>query len=211
MKTISSDLKICTAEYSPNIIIHTTTLRTNCMLQSELSYSKKVLCMKKFLLVFSVFLLVSNIVFAKTDLNCPDKILEKKNLTVLKSGVPFTYPLKDGAILECYAKRLDGSIDDFNEYNDYFVMRNGHLYSNTMHKIYKPHKKVMLKKVDRASMLNDGKTLKLYDPLWEWSIRHHMRTIKINTQTGEYFMTGTQDNWMWYRNITSSGYCRVIQ
>ena len=69
----------------------------------------------------------------------------------------------------------------------------------------------MLKKVDRASMLNDGKTLKLYDPLWEWSIRHHMRTIKINTQTGEYFMTGTQDNWMWYRNITSSGYCRVIQ
>jgi hypothetical protein len=68
-----------------------------------------------------------------------------------------------------------------------------------------------MKKVDRASMLNDGVTLKLYDPLWQWSIRHHMRTIKINTQTGEYYMKGTQDNWMWYRNIVSSGYCRIMK
>ena len=41
-----------------------------------------------------------------------------------------------------------------------------------------------LKKVDQAKILGDNKTLKLYDPLWEGSIRHHMRTIKINTQTG---------------------------
>ena len=33
-----------------------------------------------------------------------------------------------------------------------------------------------------------------------------VRRIKINTKTGRYFMSGTQDNWMWYRNITSSGY-----
>ena len=42
------------------------------------------------------------------------------------------------------------------------------------------------------------------------SLQHHMRTIKINTQTGDYYMKGTQDNWMWYRNITATGCCRVI-
>ena len=166
--------------------------------------------MKKILLSLFSFLLMTNLVFAKNVINPSDKILMKKDLTVLKNGTPFSYPLKEGDILECYAKRLDGSIDDFAEYNDYFIMKNGHLYSNTMHKIYKPHKSNILKKVDRASMLNDNKTLKLYDPLWEWSIRHHMRPIKKKKKTGEYFMKGTQDNWMWYRNITSSGYCRVI-
>jgi len=79
-----------------------------------------------------------------------------------------------------------------------------------MHKFYKPEQTHKLKKVDSAKVLRDGKTLKLYDPLWEWSIRHHIRTVKINTQTGEYFMKGTQDNFVWYRNITSSGYCKII-
>ena len=166
--------------------------------------------MKRILFIVLGTLLMSNVVFAKTDLNCPLDILNKKDLTVLDKGEAFTYPLPEGAILECYAKRLDGSVDDFNEYNDYFVMRNGRLYSNTMHRVYKPHKMDKLKKVDRASVLGDNKTLRLYDPLWEWSIRHHMRTIKIDTTTGNYFMNGTQDNWMWYRNMTSSGYCRVI-
>ena len=166
--------------------------------------------MKKLIVMVFSISLFANTAYAKTDLTCPDEILKKTELTVLTKGEPFSYPLPDGAIIECYAKRLDGSIDEFEEYNDYFLMRDGHLYSNTMHKLYKPDKIVKLKKVDRASMLGDKKTLRLYDPLWEWSIRHHMRTIKINTKTGEYFMTGTQDNWMWYRNITTSGYCRVI-
>ena len=77
---------------------------------------------------------------AKTDLNCPKQLLTKKGLTVLKKGESFTYPLPEGTIIECYAKRLDGSIDEFEEYNDYFVVRDGKLYSNTMHKLYKPEK-----------------------------------------------------------------------
>ena len=166
--------------------------------------------MKNFLLTILLMLLVSNITMAKTNLNCPKQLLTKKGITILSKGEAFIYPLKDGTIIECYAKRIDGSIDDFKEYNDYFVVRNGKLYSNTMHKIYKPNKTHILKKVDRVSMLKDGKTLKLYDPLWEWSARHHMRTIIINTSTGEYYMTGTQDNWMWYRNVVTSGYCRII-
>ena len=165
--------------------------------------------MRKLLIIILGLLISTNLVFAATDLTTPKVLLTKIGMTKLTKGEAFKYPLKEGAILECYAKRVDGSIDDFEEYNDYFVMRNGHLYSNTMHKYYKPNKINKLKKVDKASMLNDGKTLKLYDPLWEPSIRHHMRTIKINTQTGEYYMTGTQDNWMWYRNITTTGYCRV--
>ena len=165
--------------------------------------------MKK-LLALTIGLLVSaNLVFAATDYLCPKILTTKIGITKLDKGEAFSYPLPEDAILECYAKKIDGSIDDFTEYNDYFVMKNGHLYSNTMHKAYKPNKSHIMKKVDKASMLNDGKTLKLYDPLWEPSIRHHMRTIKINTQTGEYYMKGTQDNWMWYRNITATGYCRI--
>lgn len=165
--------------------------------------------MKK-LLALSIGLLISaNLVFAATDYLCPKILTTKIGITKLDKGESFSYPLPEDAILECYAKKIDGSIDDFTEYNDYFVMKNGHLYSNTMHKYYKPNKSHIMKKVDKASMLNDGKTLKMYDPLWEPSIRRHMRTIKINTQTGEYYMTGTQDNWMWYRNITATGYCRV--
>lgn len=164
--------------------------------------------MKNFFIATLVLLIASNGVFA-ADLATPKILLTKIGITKLNKGEAFTYPLKNGTILECYAKKVDGSIEYFTEYNDYFVMLDGHLYSNTMHKCYKPDKTHLLKKVDRASMLSDGKTLKMYDPLWEPSIRHHMRTIKINTQTGEYYMKGTQDNWMWYRNITATGYCRI--
>lgn len=166
--------------------------------------------MKKVLMILLALCFVTNIAEAKTNLNCPKQLLTKKGITVLKEGKPFKYPLPEETIIECYGKRLDGSIDDFREYNDYFIVRDGNLYSNTMHKLYKPGKAHKLKKVDQARLLNDGKTLKLYDPLWEWSFRHHARTIKINTKTGEYYMTGTQDNWMWYRNITTSGYCQII-
>ncbi len=165
--------------------------------------------MKKFLIIILGMLISANLVLAKTDLTCPKILLTKIGITKMDKGEAFTYPLEEGQILECYAKRVDGSVDNFKEYNDYFVMRDGNLYSNTMHKYYKPSKSHILKKVDRVSMLNDNKTLKMYDPLWEPSIRRHMRSIKINTQTGEYYAKGTQDNWMWYRNITATGYCRI--
>lgn len=130
------------------------------------------------------------------------------SLEVFDKGEGFEYPLQEGATIACYAKRIDGSVDAFKEYNDYFVFKNNKLYSNTMHKIYKPGKAEQLKKVDRVKLNKEG-LLSLYDPLWEWSIRHHMRTIKINTKNGEYYMTGMQDNWTWYRNITATGYCKV--
>lgn len=164
--------------------------------------------MKKILTLLCSLFLISNIAFA-TNLDAPYPLLNN-DLMVLTKGEGFSYPLPEGAIIACYAKKIDGSVDDFTEYNDYFVMRNNHLYSNTMHKIYKPHKEDKLKKVDSAKLLSDNITLKLYDPLWEWSIRHHVRTIKINTLTGAYYMKGTQDNWYWYRNIETSGYCKVI-
>ena len=165
---------------------------------------------KLFISIFSI-LLLANIVYAKTDLTCPKILLTKIGVTKFDKGNAFKYPLEENSILECYAKRVDGSIDDFKEYNDYFVMRDGHLYSNTMHKYYKPRKTHILKKVDRVKLVDNKKVLQMYDPLWEPSFRHHMRTIKINTETGEYYMKGTQDNWMWYRNITATGYCRIKQ
>lgn len=164
--------------------------------------------MKKFLLSVLGVCLLMNTVSAKTY-TCPDEMLKNKEVKVLTKGEPIPFPLPDGAIIECYAKRIDGSVDDFEEYNDYFVSYGGKLYSNTMHKIYKPEKAEQLKKVDQAKIVGK-KTLQLYDPLWEGSIRHHVRVIKINTETGEYYMKGFQDNWMWYRNITTTGYCRVI-
>ena len=165
--------------------------------------------MKKVLIAILGLILTSNVVFAAKDISTPKVLLTKIGMTKLTKGEAFKYPLQDGAILECYAKRVDGSIDDFEEYNDYFVMKNGNLYSNTMHKYYKPEKTHIMKKADRVKLVNKKQTLKMYDPLWEPSIRHHFRTIKINTQTGEYYMKGIQDNWAWYRNITATGYCRV--
>ena len=50
----------------------------------------------------------------------------------------------------------------------------------------------------------------MYDPLWEGSIRHHVRVVKIDVQTGKYFMKAAQDNWTWYRNSIATGYCRII-
>lgn len=166
--------------------------------------------MKKILTALLFLLAMTNFAIAKTEINNSEQILTQKDVTVLKKGEAFSYPLPEDSIIECYAKRIDGSIDDFQEYNDYFVVKNNKLYSNTMHKIYKPNKNKQFKKVDRAKLINNGTTLQMYDPLWEWSIRHHMRVIKINTKTGDYYMNGTQDNWMWYRNITATGYCRVI-
>ena len=165
--------------------------------------------MKKLIALTIGLLISANLVFAATDYLCPKILLTKIGITKLDKGEAFNYPLKEGEIIECYAKRIDGSIDDFEEYNDYFVMKNGNLYSNTMHKYYKPEKSHIMKKVDRVKLVNKKQTLKMYDPLWEPSIRHHFRTIKINTQTGEYYMKGIQDNWAWYRNITATGYCRV--
>ena len=161
--------------------------------------------MKKTLLIILAIFMMTNIAIAKTDFTCPKEMMPDK-VVVLTKGEPFSYPIKEGAIIECYAKRFDGSIDDFKEYNDYFIMRN----SNTMNKIYKSEKPKQLKKVDRVSISRDTNILKMYDPLWEGSFRRHVRNIKINTSTSEYLMQGTQDNWMWCRTITSIGYCRVI-
>ena len=165
--------------------------------------------MKKIIITAFIFL-IANSVWAKTDLTTPE-LMSNRDLLVITKGESFNYPIPEESIIACYAKRIDGSIDAFEEYNDYFLMRNGHLYSNTMNKIYKPLKAHKLKKVDQARILGDKKTLKLYDPLWEGSFRHHMRGIKINTKTGEYFMRGTQDNWTWYRNITATGSCKVVK
>ena len=164
--------------------------------------------MKKVLIAIFSILVMANMVFA-VDLATPKILLTKMGITKLDKGEAFSYPIKNGDIIECYAKRVDGSIDDFEEYNDYFVMRDGDLYSNTMHKYYKPEKTHLMKKVDKVKLTNHNQTLKMYDPLWEWSVRHHRRTIKINTQTGEYYMKGIQDNWVWYRNIIATGYCRI--
>jgi len=41
-------------------------------------------------------------------------------------------------------------------------------------------------------------------------MRHHKRVVKINTETGVYFMKAVQDNWRWYRNAIATGYCRAI-
>ena len=121
--------------------------------------------MKKLLIAILGLFVSANLVFAAADVPTPKILLSKIGMTKLEKGEAFAYPLNEGAILECYAKRADGSIDDFKEYNDYFVMKNGKLYSNTMHKYYKPNKTHLMKKVDQARILGDNKTLKLYDPL----------------------------------------------
>ncbi len=167
--------------------------------------------MNRFLLiVFCVFCIASQVVASNEVHRSAREMALARNLVVLNKGEAFSYPLSEGAVIQCYAKRIDGSVDAFHEFNDYFVMKDGTLYSNTMHKLYKPKKADKLKKVDRVNLV-DGGILKMYDPLWEPSIRHHMRHVKINTRTGEYYMDGTQDNWMWYRNITATGYCRAMK
>lgn len=143
--------------------------------------------------------------------NKESDLMLSDNVKIIEKGEAINYPLDENSIIECYAKRIDGSVDDFREYNDYFIVKNGMLYSTTMQKVYKPEKNKKLKKVDNVKLTENNKVLQLYDPLWEGSIRHHMRTVKINLETGNYYMKGTQDNWMWYRNMVASGYCRAIK
>lgn len=137
-------------------------------------------------------------------------VFASDSVKVLTEGEPFEYPIANNAKIECYAKMIDGSIDGFVEYNDYFYMKNGILYSDTMNKIYKPENKNLLKKVDRVKLKTDKKTLQMYDPLWEKTFRRHFRMIKIDISTGKYFMKAVQDNWTWYRNSIALGYCHVI-
>ena len=147
--------------------------------------------------------------YAKKETRTGHELVFAKELKVIKKGEPFSYPIPEGAVIECYAKKIDGSIDAFEEYNDYFVMQGGELYSDTLHRLYKPEKNNELKKVDRVSVTDGGRKLKMYDPLWEKNLRHHKRNVVIDLTTGAYHMTGTQDNAMWYRTITASGVCRV--
>ena len=166
--------------------------------------------MKRVLLVLLSMCFVTNIVMAKTDLTCPEQLLPKESINVLKKGEAFTYPLPEGAIIECYAKEIDGSIDDLKEFNDYYVVRNGSLYSNTMHRFFKKTRSEKLKKVDYVGLESDKTTLFMYDPLWTPTYRHHTHTVKINTKTGEYYSEVFQDNWTWFRKSKGSGYCRII-
>ena len=167
--------------------------------------------MKKILLAL-VFITACAGCYAKAVLTEKEAgIMLSNDLKVLKKGEAINYPLADNSIIECYAKKIDGSIDDFAEYNDYFIVKEGKLYSTTMQKIYKPEKKEKLKKVDRVKITDSDKVLQLYDPLWEGSFRHHPRVVKIYLENGNYFMKAVQDNWTWYRNMVSTGYCRVIK
>jgi len=164
--------------------------------------------MKRFLIL--AILCLTSVGTAMAMANEVDDILFSNKITVISEGERINWPLNDGSIIGCYATMVDGSIDDFREYNDYFLVKNGHLYSGTMQKIYKAEKGNKLKKVDRANLLRDGKTLKLYDPLWEGSIRRHKRTVKINITNGNYYMNAFQDNAMWYRRAVTTGHCKVI-
>ena len=159
--------------------------------------------MKKTLLTILSFALLSGIAMANTTANTNDK-------EILTLGEGFTYPLPEGTVLECYAKNMNGKVKPFREYNDYYIVKNGELYSNTFHKFYKPKKADVLKKVDRVKLQEDKPILSLYDSLWEWSARRHQRHVVISTETGEYMMKAKQDNLIWYRTIKTSGYCRAV-
>lgn len=165
--------------------------------------------MKRLLLTALSLLFVANMAQAKTDLNAPEKMLPKK-IEVISKGEAFNYPLPEGAIIACHAKMIDGSIDALAEFNDYYVVRDGILYSNFMHRFFKKNRAWKLNEVDQQRILSDGETLRMYDPLWTPTYRHHMRVVKINTKTGEYYADVTQDNWTWYREAKTTGLCKVI-
>lgn len=164
---------------------------------------------KKNLILFGI--IVCFVIFAQTvNAKGDDTMALKRNLNVLTQGEPIPYPIPDGTTIECYAKKLDGSIDAFSEYNEYFYKKDGALYSDTMRKLYQPERKNYMKKIRTISLRDNGTVIQIYDPLFEWSLRHHKRVVKINKDTGVYFMKGYQDNWRWYRNIIATGYCRPI-
>ena len=162
--------------------------------------------------VFLVALLFCFIAIAQTaNAKKEDPTALSKNLKVLTQGEAIAYPIPNGSTIECYAKLIDGSIDAFKEYNDYFYMKDGVIYSDTMRKLYQPDNKELVKKVKKVKLVDNGKALRLYDPLSTWSLRRHVRVVKINLETGEYFMKAAQDNWEWYRNAVATGYCRVVK
>ena len=174
-------------------------------------YKRKGVVMKKILLVLGILLFCFTAFAQTANAKKEDPTALNKNLKVLTKGEAIAYPIENGTTIECYAKLIDGSIDAFKEYNDYFYMKDGVIYSDTMRKLYQPDNKELVKKVKKVKLVDNGKTLRLYDPLSTWSLRRHVRVVKINLETGEYFMKGAQDNWEWYRNVVATGYCRAIK
>ena len=117
------------------------------------------------------------------------------------------YTIEDGTKLECTAKRISGSIDDYIDTTDYYYFKNGKIYSPNLVKLYgkineDPRKVLRLKITDDQ--------IKFKDRYYEtWTMNYKWATI--DRKTGEYKFSAKRDFGTWYRLANAVGKCRIVE
>ncbi len=117
------------------------------------------------------------------------------------------YTIEDGTKLECTAKRINGSIDDYIDTTDYYYFKNGKVYSPNLVKLYgkineDPRKVLKLKITDDE--------IKFKDRYYEtWTMNY--KWVTIDRKTGEYKFSAKRDFGTWYRLANALGQCKIVE
>ena len=147
--------------------------------------------MKKILLILTVF----SFCISSTFVSAAE---QKKDVI---------YSVEDGVKLECNAKRVRGSIDDYIDITDYYYFKDGKIYSPNLVKLYgkindDPRKVLKLKITDSE--------IKFKDRFYEtWTMDY--KWVTIDRKTGEYRFSAKRDFGTWYRTANAIGQCKIIE
>lgn len=129
------------------------------------------------------------------------------NITAIAAKQNAIYTVEDGTKLECTAKRVRGSIDDYIETTDYYYFKNGKIYSPNLVKLYgkindNPKKVLKLKITDDE--------IKFKDRFYEtWTMDY--KWVTIDRKTGEYKFSAKRDFGTWYRTANAIGQCKIVE
>lgn len=168
----------------------------------------------KFLSKFILYFILIIFIYAICNTLFSFHINKKENknkINILNTGEAFSYPLEDGSVIECYAKKTSGNTKEFKEYNDYFFLKNGTLYSNTLSKQENNDKEKDTGEIQKIILLDGKTTLKIYQEETKEREKIKKRDILINLPTGRYNMLLQEKTKFGYKKITTSGYCRALK
>lgn len=115
------------------------------------------------------------------------------------------YTVADGTRLKCTGQMVSGSIDDYKDIVDYYIIKNNRIYSKNLINLYGNITKEP-RKVLRQKITTDQISFK--DRFYEtWVLNY--KWVKINRHTGEYTFNAKRDFGTWYRRANVIGKCVI--
>ena len=118
------------------------------------------------------------------------------------------YSTKDGTRLKCTAIKKTDTIPEYkSSIVDYYVFKNGKLYSDNLSKMLGKNKKA--KRVYRLCISDKEITFK--DRMYLFGASYY-KWVTIDKRTGKYkFDAKKQFNWAWYFQMTNAaGTCKIV-